>query len=531
MSVATKNAVTKAEIAPEEYEAELYSLRIYAYTNNQLVGHFAYPNPDQVTSNSNGLMNFYMHVEAHSTSLQQVDFYVIANEEGLQGATFRDNMTAAQLDAMTFNSVAGASNPETMKMPNVTKKSYILDMSGNSNPTASGHEDHTLVNAIYEYDESAADKKGAVVAENKLTFNLERPTAKLRVFAASLDNSSTAKLTIVSAALINNQAPASGFVMPHTTQELKNHRYETINRVEMTLSSDATTKGCKYFDKETADRVDENYYTEVTSRAYYPHEIPFGSEDASEAWKAPTYYDNNGEIVATGGTAKGNVLEIVYRFNDDEPRTGIVYLPPFKRNHYYAIYCLMNNAGQFTIVYDVVDWDHDEDNDWDLKFEYPTYTALYPVGYESLSAALKADPNPFTNPQCWYVENGTGTEGCFQAVFSLTNPSNITIKPALGNVTAGEFNIEIWQNNAKTDKAVFTASSVPYTVVIRPISKITAQKKIKLMFEWTPDWDLTNPILLLINQKPGDVMLWEGSGEESDIIEIDCLTSAPKAGQ
>ncbi len=520
---------TKATVAPEDYEAEIHSLRIYAFTQNLLVGHFD-SKTDGMISNNNGVVNFFMHVEAHTTSLQQVDFYVIANEEGLKGTTFTENMTKAQLEGLTFSSIAGASNPTEMEMPNVAKATYTLDMSDEESEIINEgeHKDHMKVDAIYPgaYTTVPTD----VTPVNSITFNLERPTAKLRVFAASLDNSATSKLTILSAALVNNQAPARGYVMPHTEAELKDHEYETINRVEMELSSAATTTGCVYFDKSASDCTEETKYTEVLSRAYYPHEIPYGSEGSADAWKSPTYYDNDGNIVAAGGTAKGNVLEIVYSFDGGTTtRTGTVYLPPLRRNHYYAVYCLMNNAGQFTIEYRVVAWNHNaSDHEWnDLNFEYPAYSPLFP--YEATSLEDAHTSGLFTNPECSTGNrdsSGDQFAGCFVAKFLFRGPSGIELTPTLLDAPS-TFSIKVYKSNDMSNplpdnKITEPDSDNPYVLVVGPPEAPDYNTtSVSLGISWFPSWDPNTSFLLLINQGSGDERLWPGSGDETNKIEID----------
>ena len=560
-----------AEAEPEAYESKLHSIRIYAYTRGELVVHHHIADIDEAAAIP---YTFLMDIAAKTTKEQPVNFYVIANEEGLSGlsATLKDDMSEDALNGLTFGTLNDLTDTTSMKMPNITKASYWIDMSDESSKPADGdkypdHAGHTAVARVYKDNNgvigdelTTTDEKGNTVSAGSIPFLLERPTSKLRIFAASLDANTNNKMTIVSAKLIGGQAPTSSWLFAHSDAALLAREYETIDEVEITLSDESTkTTGCKYFDPDNKNdagmRTDKTYYTEVTSRAYYPLEIPFGSEPAN--WESPTYYDTSGNIVTDGtGQAKGNILEIKYSFDGGvTTRTGKVYLPPMKRNHYYAVYCLMNNGGQFTIEYTVAEWEHDDDtttnnDDWELDFAYPSYSPLFPAKYSSLSDALEAaEDGSLPNPQCWYVSTPTSKfDGCFTAKFVITAPVGVEVSPT---VDKPGVDVEIWKGTEDNEYRVMEVdedgiqtttpvatmtvcdSSDPYILVVRPNGTAYDNGEgeaftFNLMISWRPTWDVTESLLLLINQGANGGVLWKGSGDKTNMIEIEYLTGAPE---
>ncbi len=551
------------EVAPEEHEQRLHTLRIYAYTNSELVAYHFIPNIEEESALPYG---FLVDVIAKSTTLQPVDFYVIANEAGLSGVTFTENMQEDDLNNMTFNSLNGLNDLPNMKMPNIAKMRYWIDMSNESSKLADAvkypeHKGHTTVARVYNAKEDGSlgdevtttDAGGNTGSCGVVTFGLERPTSKLRIYAASLDDESS-KLTIVSAKLVGNHAPSSAWVIPHTDEQLKARAYQTIEDVGFDIS-DAAKTGCAIFDpnekENQSERLDSENYTEVTARAYYPHEIPFGSDPAN--WAVPTYYNADGDVVPAdteGAIAKGNILEIQYTFDGGvTTRTGVVYLPPMKRNHYYTIFCLMNNSGRFTIEYTVADWDHiTETNDWDLNYEYPSYSPFFPIGFASLNNAIENLGPEMPTPQCWYVADPDNSDnlrydpqnpfaGCFKTKFVVTAPEDITLTPTINNVNV---NVEIWEDSTETTSGyarimngadyatTITARQEAYILVVRP-KQAAAGQTVDLMVSWVPKWDDTESFLLLVNQGTGDGTLWADSGEETNMLRIKCLSKAPRS--
>ncbi len=521
------------EIAPEAYESNIKTLRIYAFTNRALVGHEFIEDFSETPTLP---YNFMMHVASKSTTTQSVDFFVIANEAGLGGATFRETTSYETLENMTFSNITGlgqSTDLTGLSMPNVSKQSFILDMEANKQPDLTKypeHEGHTVVGQVWHAN--ADGTKGELVENAVIPFMLHRPTGKFRIFAASLDE--TATMTILSASLVEKQSPSIAYVMPHTESDIKTliDDFEPMSTVPITITDEARNKGCKYFagDKNNrADRLDDANYTEVTARAYYPHELPYGSE----IWSTAAYYDESGNAVTTGGTQKGNVLHIKYSFDGGvTSRDGTVYLPPIKRNTYYAIYCLMNNTGKLTIEYKVMDWNHTSDNDWDMDFEYPSYSALYHVDATSFQDAVTRGLCQATNPECWIAEPTTDDpyKGCFVAKFDFTGPDGATVVPAFKEALDTEIGVEIYHKGSAAN--TITADPDPYTLVIRPKggeAGLKENKTIRFAISWNAAWNNEETVLLLINQGlGGEGTLWKDSGDETNVIEIDCYTSKPK---
>ncbi len=550
---------TKATVDATPIESVINTLRIYAFIGDEMVGHFAYSEPDDdVISNSDGSKNFYMHVEAHSTALQVVDFYVIANEKAMKssattGMGFSVNTTRKQLDDAKFTQIDGLASlgltwndaandyEQTGKlpygMPNIAKATYTLNMSEETSEfiTEGVHKDHMKVTAIYPGAHTTIPE--GVEAEKKLSFSLERPTGKLRLYAAAAAGTGEeSPLQILNARLLPAGARIDNYVMPKTAEDLK----KTHNTVQSGIPMLTNAKvQCTVFplaktdaneDEFNAARQVESNYTMVLPRDFYPYENPFGSDDWNVA-------DSDG---------KGHVIEIEYRFGDaGEVKKGIVNMQPVKRNHFYKVYCLMSNTGIVSITYSVEDWETVQwgMGDDKIKFEYPTYKVLRPYG----SNIDIPEGKVFEQlPLFWNSSDGSGD---FLAEFEITNPVGQLFRPTInGPINADQFGIQVWRKdkwearkNAE-DKDAYDAeyalkdisgqndqtgyeivndatyiSGNPYVIriypkntpgVVMPEEAIT----MTLIINFKPAWDATDVLRLFVNGYKEHVPYWNQNG-------------------
>ena len=103
LSVSAKG-MTKA--APTESETAINSLRIYAFCGERLAG---YASRGTVSEGE----PFYMDLELPAEGIQDVDFYVIANEAQMAYengvVTLTENMTRSQLEAVRYTGLKSTS--------------------------------------------------------------------------------------------------------------------------------------------------------------------------------------------------------------------------------------------------------------------------------------------------------------------------------------------------------------------------------------------------------------------------------------
>ncbi len=551
MSVNTKSPLATKTLAPTDAESEIKTLRVYAFIGNETVGHFAYPDPDNYNTYVDGTMNFYMHVEAHSTSLQVVDFYVIANEDAMSPSStsvsmgFNENTTRAELDNAQFTLIDGISNlssvwDETTNeyvqtgtlprgMPNIAKETYTLDMSDETDEevTSGDHKGHLLVKTIYKGSHTSETISDATEVSN-LHFSLERPTGKLGLFAAAV-NGSTEPLYIESAKLLEQGARINNYVMPQEESVLQ-ARHSVVEG-GIPLTTIAKTTACGIFplaeDAEgfaSAREVSTNY-TKIITRDYYPYENPFGNE----TWNTTT------------PDPKGHIIEINYKFGTNgDVKTGYVNMPPIKRNHYYGVYCLMSNSGIVSITYSVADW---ESVQWGVAdtdkiiFEYPSYRALRPLGGTLEAPAVGTYyPQPVTYySETAYPDAEGGIEysdcfkeGDFLAEFHINHPVGQYWRPTLDNASIDEFNVEVWRRKRNADgtystteleklkkiesstdnnqtgyqifnDSIYGEGGAPFIIRVYPLKQDIQEKTIELRILFRPAWELTDVLSLLIN--------------------------------
>lgn len=132
-------AVESTDGTPTAAEAELHSLRVYAFIGDELVGY--YFNDAEVAD------SFLMEMAVRSLSMQTVDFYVIANEAAMVKPGSSENLTEdtprSVLDSYTFTALDTANG-----LPMFYRDRVEIDVAtdADDNPqTLPGHAGHTLL--------------------------------------------------------------------------------------------------------------------------------------------------------------------------------------------------------------------------------------------------------------------------------------------------------------------------------------------------------------------------------------------------
>lgn len=466
LNVGTR-AVSESNETPTPEESALHSLRVYAFVDGRLAGYYF----------NNGSMEapaiFLMDLTLYSTTTKDVNFYVVANEAAMEtpGSSKRltKNTTEAELNAFSFTQLN-----TTYGLPMFCKETQPINFTEDTvvNPqTDSGHEGHTLL-------------------KQQLNFSLKRPIAKLGIFAAKAAGES-GQLTVTGLTMLASGTRVSNYLMPQERKILEQIGSTRGDIVLAVVESEVSAELNENI--SPAERSDPSNYTPVLSKAFYPFENPWGSN----AWN----------II---GDEHGNILRINYAF-DGEERTGLVYMPPIERNHYYTICCLMHNSGKITVEYTVSDWD--EGGTYPLEFAYPNYTnPLQPA-----DGSLPPEGRKYPQPEIYCSPDEDSDEGSYTFRFSITGPIGQEWQPTLLDATPGDFELTVYKNGTEAT-IPYTADPYPYQIKIKALKPENVGKTVKLAISYIPAWDPSGTSLLMINGKNED-MAWEGS-DLSEVIVI-----------
>lgn len=462
---------------PTDEESALHSLRIYAFSdvdgNSKTVGHLYLRKED--LGNTTDTKSFLMDLKIKAESVEQtLRFYAVANENAMetQGsgvpAQLTETTTENQLNIFWFTELQGVT---TYGLPMYDQKEVTINTNDIIPQTQVGHEGHyTLKN-------------------KKVAFELQRPVGKLGVFAAK-PRGETGELRITGLTMLSSGTLTRNYLMPQSDETLKNIT-SIVGDFELEVVGDAVT--AELADNITDEqRKDPKNYTPVLNAPYYPFENPWGSN----TWNVP-------------GDEKGNVLQIDYSFDGGDARTGLVYLPPIERNHYYTVCCLMHNDGKITVEYTVADW---EGETYPIEFDYPSYdNPITPWGSLSLPEGGK-----YPQPEVYYNSDKTSALGSYSFNFKMTAPTGQKWTPTLRD-NPGKFEVSVYQNGTEiTDADKWVASPEAYEIRVRALSAENVGETVSLGISYIPTWS-TESSLLLINGLTNNLK-WEGSWLAETIV-------------
>lgn len=468
------------ETAPSAEESAIHTLRVYAFVDGTLVGYY-YNDEDLDTP-----ATFLMDMTLRATTTQKVDFYVVANEAAISTtggtATLSKSTSESALNRMSFNML----HPEN-GLPMYYKGSHTIDVS-QKDPDG---PDESAINP--------SEHEGHVLLAQKLSFSLKRPVAKLGVFAAKAPGE-TAKLAIMNVRMLRNGTQVLNYMMPQSVATLEEVA-SSANDIELPIS-DAEIGEFAGDATLAAERRDTSRYTKVLAAPFYPFENPWGADplDPAYDWSVPV-------------SERSNVVQIDYRFDDNETLSGLVYLPKTERNRYYTVCCLIHNSGRITIEYLVADWSDAET--WEnIEFAYPSYqNPLLPFnGEEADIATLYPD-----GPTVWHDANDPEA-GAFKLRFKMTEPIGEPIwTPTIVNYSEQDFEVKIYSGGTRIQPPV-AASNDYYTICVIAKNPDNIGAVARLGIVYIPSW-LDEKSFLLINGDPTRIA-WPNSGQLPEIIEI-----------
>lgn len=468
LNVGTR-AVSETDGTPADAESAIHSLRVYAFVGGQPAGHYFTDDVENLPH------TFFMDLTFYSTTTQQVDFYVVANEGAMQtqgsGAPAPLSATTpeSQLKAFWFTQLRDVTD---YGLPMFCQRSETLDFMNVSDETPNdlNHAGHTLI-------------------ESDITFELQRPVGKLGVFAAKPQGES-GELRITGLTMKASGTLTRNYLMPQSDETLKD--ITNIARdFPLQVVGDAVTKELAN-DITDEQRKNPANYTAVLNAPFYPFENPWGSS----AWNVK-------------GDEKGNVLQVDYSFGEGDARTGLVYLPPIERNRYYTVCCLMHNDGKITVKYTVADW---EGETYPIVFDYPSYeNPITPFDGTQPPAG-----GQYPQPTVYFNSVATSATGSYSFSFKMTGPTGQKWTPTLDNP---DFAVSVYQNGTEiTDANKWVASPDAYEIRVRALKADNIGETVSLGISYRPSWLGENETLMLLINGLTNNLKWEGSTLAETIV-------------
>ena len=448
--------------APTADEAKIHTLRVYAFAeipqgdedadkDGRLVGYY-YTNSPATTAP----FTFDMDIKFYKKSSQTVNFYVVANEGAM--------------------STPAAEKPLTEKTTEQVLKEYTFTQINGPLGTK----------GLPMYYQSTVTLNKAATSSLQ-PFNLRRPIGKMEVFAAKPQGEATV-LKITGLTLQESGTRARNYLMPQDEATLKSIT-SIAGDITIPVNADMVIEAM-----QNVDKTNPNNYKCIQQSPTYIFENPWGS--------------NNWNVK---GDDKGAVLKIDYSYGN-EPRSGLVYLPPIQRNNYYAVYCLFHNEGKISVTCTVTPWDLVKYPE--VEFDYPTYSN--PI-------------QPYTNPDGWtegqpyptpkvYYSGDDNWEGSYSFRFNMSGPIGQHWKPTLYGYPEG-FEVSVWQGNEQVPEETvgYPVSPNDYVIKVRATNPANKNKDVSLGISYKPAWS-TEAQLLLINGLT-DNLNWKGS-EYAELIKI-----------
>ena len=447
--------------APTNDEAKIHTLRVYAFAeipqgdanadkDGRLVGYY-YSNSSTTTAS----ITFNMDIKFYQKGSQKVNFYVVANEGAMStpGAEkpLTENTTEQALKAYTFTQINGPVGTKGLPM----------------------------------FHQSTVTLNKAAMSSLQ-PFNLQRPIGKLEVFAAKPQGESTV-LKITGLTLLESGTRARNYLMPQDEATLKSIT-SIAGNFQLPVQKYKEIQAMKDDDKSKPGN-----FTEFQQSPAYVFENPWGSKD----WNVK-------------GDEKGAVLKIDYDYGG-KVRSGLVYLPPIKRNNYYAVYCLFHNEGKISVTCKVADWEHTLHPE--VEFNYPTYSN--PIQPFTPSADW-TEGQPYPQPKVYYSREDW--KGSYSFRFNMSGPTGQYWKPTLFGTPDG-FEVSVWQENVQVtaDSEGYPVSAIDYEIRVRATKPENVNQVVSLGISYKPAWS-TEAQLLLINGLTAELK-WAGS-EYAELIKI-----------
>lgn len=437
---------TKAD--PDEQEKVIESVRIYAYkeSNGDFVGKYY----REAASDDPIFIDLALPVRGQ----HQVRFYIFVNEISVnmtEGLVFPERPSQEQLAAVRFQSLKpGASLP----MYCVQTETIDVERVSNELNTAPGHEDHYFLT-------------------HKVSFRLERPLAKLSVYAAKAQGTVLAKVHSIS--YLKAGCRQHIYYLPTDDVILAAIPNRAVGRDLMTVGTSLTKTAAS--GSTNADDYD------LLSTGNYISETEVG-----------------GNVWETKVDERQAAVHIQYSVGEDGVlKHGYVYLPKIVRDTHYKIYFTVTSEGRIILNYQVADWE--EADMTDLWFDYPTHSYLEDSEGEAkpkAPAQMSAD-KPF---ECY---------------FRMSYPVNEKWRPMILDELADKVTVNVYKGLQEVSVPVDADPDNWYRISVTPGETLQAGDKVNLAIIYSPSGSTTGEYEYLLINGSQDNYYWPGSTDANSV--------------
>lgn len=442
------NAEEATKATPSELEKTIGSVRIYAYRadNGEFVGRYY----RQTAS----LEPIFMDLALPVRGQYEIEFYIFVNENSVNlsdGFAFPDRPSREQLASIRFQSLKLNSplplycvQSETINVENVSSDPNEMD----------GHEGHYIL-------------------VDKVTFQLERPLAKLSVYAAKAQGTTMAKVHSIS--YLKAGCRQHIYYLPADQTKLAAVPNRAIGRDLMTDEISLTKTAI-------SGSTNADDYDLLVSDQYIP-ETEVGGND----W----------EIKIDERQA---AVHIQYSVGEEGIlKHGYVYLPEIVRDTHYKIYFTVTSEGRIILNYQVADWvEADMTNIW---FDYPTHSFLE----DSEGAARPTAPAQMSSDKP------------FECYFRMSYPLNEKWRPMILDDLADKVTVNVYNGIKEVALPVDADPDNWYRIVVTPGETLKVGDQVNLAIIYSPTGSVTGEYeYLLINGSQNNYH-WPGSTDANKV--------------
>ena len=470
-------------------ELAINEIRVYAFTGNQLAGHYYY------SGDAESKISFLLDLKLYASTTQSVMLYAIANETSFLRYSNTTSLSASTSEAEL----------KSLYFSHVDLDSGLPMFYASENPIALNVDDNA--SAMPEDVVNATEHTNHTLIAEEIALKLQRATSKIEVYATKQANE-LAELKITGVRADKCGIRVRNFLMPQslaTLQALEPHDRDQVLTLKSSTVVVSTTMPSGYATasegEKQAMRVDKQNYTSLLATPYYAFENPYGS--------------NNPLLAEESG--KGAILHIDYEFNG-VARSAQVNMLALERNTHYPVYCLFNNEGKMHIDYIVAPWEEsDENKEWgEIAFDYPTYS----------NPVIPMDDNavrPFERPEMWYA--GDTEIGAFCCRFMMWAP-NGQKWTAVVDAPKSDYDVRVYDiyGNLQEDATVTVDTSLPasdwYTIKVVPLRNLReagVEEQVKLHIIYTPSW-MHHADYLLINGEQDNIAYLDAGNDPETIL-------------
>ena len=304
-------------------ESAINSVRIYAFYNGQLSGHYLRETPSDEA--------IIMDLQLPDRGTHNVDFYVIANEASIipvEGSAVLDSNTSQeQLKALCLGDIA---SPDVNGLPLYYNGVVGINVDNLSSETPTGaHQNHFFLS-------------------QKVDVKLERPISKIAVYAAQSEEGNQVytkdnpELSITKVEIMN--VPSAGYLF-------------NVNGAAVEMDSDYVSDTdvavINVIGEQNGQAVTAaQNYTQVMAPVYF-----FENVNGGVAWSAGYVEDQtNLQQISQGAM----VVKIGYSYDGGATSSySYVKMPKVNRNSFYQILCrFMPAGGHQEVLISINEWDY-----------------------------------------------------------------------------------------------------------------------------------------------------------------------------